>query len=83
MSAKPSRPDHADLNKGHSKGHEAEHKGPPPPEIRHVTQRRISCDGQGGALGHPRIWLEIDARNYIDCPYCDRRYILDTGEDAS
>lgn len=51
---------------------------PPPPEIRHVSSRRISCDGDGGALGHPRIWLQIDERDHVDCPYCDRRFILDS-----
>jgi uncharacterized Zn-finger protein len=54
---------------------------PPPPETRHVTRRRVACDGDGqdsgGALGHPRVWLEIDARGHVDCPYCDRRFVLD------
>lgn len=50
---------------------------PPPPEIRHVTSRRVSCEGEGGAMGHPRVWLQIDARGQIDCPYCDRRFVLD------
>lgn len=47
---------------------------PPPPEVLTVHSRRVSCDGDQGALGHPRIWLEIDSRDYVDCPYCDRRY---------
>lgn len=50
---------------------------PPPPETRIVHSRRVSCDGDQGALGHPRIWLQIDARNHVDCPYCDRRYVLE------
>jgi len=49
---------------------------PPPPEIRTVASRRVACDGDEGALGHPRIWLQIDARGYADCPYCDRRFVL-------
>ncbi len=49
---------------------------PPPPEILTVHGRRVCCDGDQGALGHPRIWLQIDARDYVDCPYCDRRYVL-------
>ena len=28
------------------------------------------------ALGHPRSWLEIDERGYVDCGYCDRRFVL-------
>ncbi|MBS3960720.1 MAG: zinc-finger domain-containing protein [Sandarakinorhabdus sp.] len=56
---------------------------PPPPETRTVTTRRVACDGDEGALGHPRVWLQIDARGHVDCPYCDRRFILqaDNGGD--
>ena len=28
------------------------------------------------ALGHPRVWLEIDEHGYVDCGYCDRRFVL-------
>lgn len=52
---------------------------PPPPETRTVTSRRVACDGDEGPLGHPRVWLQIDERNYVDCPYCDRRFILAAG----
>lgn len=49
---------------------------PEPPEVVEVHQRRVCCDGGEGALGHPRVWLEIDARGHVDCPYCDRRFLL-------
>ncbi|MFA7439613.1 MAG: zinc-finger domain-containing protein [Sphingomonadaceae bacterium] len=52
---------------------------PPPPETRIVTSRRVACDGDEGPLGHPRVWLQIDARDYVDCPYCDRRFQLAEG----
>jgi uncharacterized Zn-finger protein len=52
---------------------------PPPPETRIAHSRRVACDGDEGALGHPRVWLEIDARGFVDCPYCDRRFILAEG----
>ena len=52
----------------------------PPPEMIRVTHRRIACDGSGdgvpGALGHPRVFLEIDEHGYVDCGYCDRRFVL-------
>ncbi len=49
----------------------------PPPETEEVTKTRIACDGGEGALGHPRVWLSIDpVLGYVDCPYCDKRYIL-------
>lgn len=58
-----------------------------PPEIFRITNRRVACDGTGGpndippALGHPRVWLEIDERGYAECGYCDRRFVL-TGSAA-
>lgn len=51
------------------------------PETVYVTSHRVKCDGAtdvrgGAALGHPRVWLEIDDKGYVDCGYCDRRFIL-------
>ena len=51
----------------------------PPPETRRTPSRRVACDGAGDiapALGHPRVWLEIDDKGYVDCGYCDRRFVL-------
>lgn len=48
----------------------------PAPETRTAHARRISCDGGEGALGHPRIWLTIPDQGWIDCPYCDARFVL-------
>ncbi|MCC2601568.1 zinc-finger domain-containing protein [Sphingopyxis sp. FBM22] len=57
----------------------------PQPETIRTTKSRIACDGTGdglanAALGHPRVWLEIDPdQGYADCGYCDRRFILAGG----
>ena len=52
----------------------------PAPETIEVTQSRIACDGSGGAGGHPRVWLQIDPdKGYVECGYCDRRYVLKPG----
>ncbi len=54
----------------------------PPPEIIRTTHTRVSCDGSGdipAALGHPRVFLEIDEHGYVDCGYCDRRFVLAGG----
>ncbi|MET0365389.1 MAG: zinc-finger domain-containing protein [Sphingobium sp.] len=51
----------------------------PPPETVRVAHRRVSCDGSGdipAALGHPRVYLEMDEAGYVDCGYCDRRFVL-------
>jgi uncharacterized Zn-finger protein len=52
---------------------------PPPPETVLVERRRVWCDGGEGALGHPRVFLEIPAVGFVDCPYCDRRFLLAEG----
>ena len=49
-----------------------------PPEVIIVRTGRIACDGVGGALGHPRVWLEMGAAGFVDCSYCDRRFVAQT-----
>jgi hypothetical protein len=36
----------------------------------------------GGALGHPRVWLEMGEADFVECPYCDRRFVLPGGEEG-
>ena len=48
-----------------------------PPEIIHVTETTVACDGGEGALGHPRVYLHMTEDNRVTCPYCDRLFILD------
>ena len=53
------------------------------PETEIVSSRRIACDGGEGALGHPRVWLQIaEDQGWVECPYCDKRYILEGYEAA-
>jgi uncharacterized Zn-finger protein len=49
------------------------------PETFEVETTRVSCDGIGGALGHPRVFLEMGDEGVVECPYCDRRFVLKTG----
>ena len=59
------------------------------PEISLVDTARVWCDGAGqirggagyrpAALGHPRVYLQIDENGYVDCGYCDRRFVLRGG----
>lgn len=49
----------------------------PPPEIIHVREHRVACDGGDGALGHPRVFLEMGEAHEVTCPYCERRFVLD------
>lgn len=49
----------------------------PAPEIfeidRHIT--RVSCDGGGGALGHPIVWYTLGNDGRAECKYCDRVFV--------
>jgi len=53
------------------------------PELVAVRTRRVACDGVGGALGHPRVYLEMGEESFVECPYCDRRFVLATNEDET
>lgn len=52
------------------------------PETEEVTATRIACDGGGGALGHPRVYLSIGPEGWVQCPYCDKRFVLKAGAAA-
>ena len=47
------------------------------PETQIVHDTRVACDGGGGVLGHPKVYLQIGDEGFIDCPYCDGRFVLD------
>jgi NADH dehydrogenase (ubiquinone) Fe-S protein 6 len=55
----------------------------PPPETITVKSTRVACDGSGevpATLGHPRVYLHIDDQlGFVDCGYCDRRFVLAGG----
>lgn len=61
----------------------------PPPEVTLVDSHRVWCDGSGdirsgpnfypAALGHPRVWMQIDEKGWVECGYCDRRFVLKDG----
>jgi uncharacterized Zn-finger protein len=55
---------------------------PSVPEVSYVTVPRVACDGASDthpALGHPRVWLQIDEQGFVECGYCDKRFILKGG----
>jgi uncharacterized Zn-finger protein len=53
-----------------------------PPEVIVVRSKRVACDGVGGALGHPRVWLEMGEASFVECSYCDRRFVLEAGQEG-
>ena len=54
-----------------------------PPEVIRIKTDRVACDGSGEVtpdLGHPRIYMRIDAEiGFVECGYCDRRFVLEGG----
>lgn len=40
-----------------------------------VDGHRVSCDGGGGALGHPLVWMELGNDGVAVCKYCDKRFV--------
>ena len=42
------------------------HKQP----VRWTKEHKVSCDGGGGPLGHPRIFINVDKPQICWCTYC-------------
>jgi len=47
-----------------------------PHEIIEVEAAVVGCDGGGGVLGHPLVYLNMENKGGVDCPYCGRKYVL-------
>jgi uncharacterized Zn-finger protein len=45
-------------------------------EIIEVDGSVAACNGGGGPLGHPRVYLNLGPAGQIECPYCSRLYVL-------
>ncbi|KAL5970503.1 NADH dehydrogenase ubiquinone iron-sulfur protein 6 mitochondrial, partial [Taenia solium] len=39
-----------------------------------VTESIVACDGGHGALGHPRVYINLDKPGLHTCGYCGLRY---------
>ena len=44
-----------------------------------TKEHKVSCNGGGGALGHPLVYLEMGADGEVTCGYCGRRFVLKGG----
>jgi uncharacterized Zn-finger protein len=56
---------------------------PPPPETIEVDTPTVACDGGGGALGHPRVYIDLRKDGSGECGYCDRKFVLRKGARAA
>ena len=48
-----------------------------PFEVITVDTDRVACNGGGGSLGHPKVYLNLGGEGRVECPYCSRLYVLD------
>ena len=53
---------------------------PDSPETIEVDTTNVGCDGGGGALGHPRVFIDLAHDGQGKCPYCGTVYRLKAGE---
>ncbi len=44
-----------------------------------VEDHKISCNGGGGALGHPLVWYEFGASGDAVCEYCGIHFVRKDG----
>lgn len=49
-------------------------------EVDHTV---VKCDGGGGPLGHPAVYLTIGDTGHVVCPYCSRNFVLKTTAGAA
>ncbi|TRY96536.1 hypothetical protein DNTS_016968 [Danionella cerebrum] len=46
--------------------------------VTHVESRVVSCDGGGGALGHPKVYINLDKDTKVGtCGYCGLQFKQD------
>lgn len=46
-----------------------------PFETIYVEDNVVACNGGGGPLGHPRVYLNLSAEGKVECPYCSRLFV--------
>lgn len=42
-----------------------------------VSEKRVSCDGGKGALGHPKVYLDVSKEGFVVCPYCSKKFVFE------
>jgi uncharacterized Zn-finger protein len=47
---------------------------PEPAEVTETPDQTVGCDG-GGVQGHPLVFLNLEGKGEIDCPYCGKRFV--------
>jgi uncharacterized Zn-finger protein len=46
-----------------------------PFETIYIDSMVAACNGGGGPLGHPKVYLNLSADGKVECPYCSRLFV--------
>ena len=46
-----------------------------PFETIYINETVAACNGGGGSLGHPRVFLNLGRDGRVECPYCSRLFV--------
>ena len=46
-----------------------------PFETTYINETVAACNGGGGPLGHPRVYLNLTPHGRVECPYCSRLFV--------
>jgi uncharacterized Zn-finger protein len=46
-----------------------------PFETIYINETVAACNGGGGPLGHPRVFLNLGYDGKVECPYCSRLFV--------
>ena len=49
-----------------------------PFETIEIAEMVAACNGGGGPLGHPRVYLNLAPSGRVECPYCSRQFVNPT-----
>ena len=55
---------------------------PEAPEVIVTHSKRVKCEGVGGALGHPVVYYDMGDEPFVECLYCDRRFVYEHRQGA-
>jgi uncharacterized Zn-finger protein len=60
-------------------GHDDIRKQNPAPmtpfETIEIAEMVAACNGGGGPMGHPRVYLSLAPLGRVECPYCSRLFV--------
>ena len=53
----------------------ADQSAPSLSNVNVTNQSRVACNGGGGSLGHPQVWLTLGTDDKVICPYCSCTFV--------